>query len=165
DAALHAYVGVVSTCRCLEESNHLVIKVSNSHARHPGVVEIAYVHAHPGTRLPFRAEGNTSIHRHIFESSIALVAIKLIGLGIVGYQQIWPTILVVVEHGDAQRFGAAVENSTGCSRVLESSVAAVAKKPASLSPVSFGRAVRFSLSIETAENVVLRGPLHIVANK
>ena len=39
------------------------------------------------------------------------------------------------------------------------------EEPAGGSAIGFGRAVGFVLAVETAKHIVLRRPLHIIANK
>src|SRR4029077_5233462 len=74
-------------------------------------------------------------------------------------------ILVIIKHRHAQRFRAAVEDSAGGGDVLECSVSAIVKKPAGVAAVGFRRAKGLVVSVEAAENVVFRGPAHIVADE
>jgi hypothetical protein len=48
-------------------------------------------------------------------------------LSVVRHQQIGPTALAFIEHGDAERFLTAVENAAGGSDVFEGAVAAIVK--------------------------------------
>src|SRR5450759_4457742 len=92
---------------------------------------------------------------YVFKRTFALIPIKLIGLRVIGHQQIGPAIVVVVEHGYAQGLRAAVENSARGRDVLKGSIAAIAKQPAGLSAVGFGRAIRLVLAVEAAKHLSL----------
>ena len=66
---------------------------------------------------------------------------------------------------DAERLRARVEDAARRRDVLERAVAAVAEQPARVAAIRFGRAVRLLLAVEAAEHVVLRRPLHVVADE
>ena len=133
--------------------------------RRAGVVEVRHVHAHPGARFAFGAEGEPGFDGDILELAVAQVAIELVGLRVVGDEQIRPAVLVVVEHRHAQRFRAAVEDAARRGDVLERAVAAVVEQPAGVAAIRLGRAVRFILAVEAAEHIVLRRPLHVIADE
>jgi len=97
-------VFVGSLSRGTIETYHLVIEVGNGDSGHARVAEVPSVHAHAGARLSIGAKGNASLHTHFFEGAIAVVAIELVGLSVVGDDQVRPAVLVIVEQGDAQRF-------------------------------------------------------------
>src|SRR3984885_681846 len=123
------------------------------------------VHSHARARFAFIAEGETRVHSGILERTVALVAIKFIGLRIVGDQQVGPSAASVVEHCDPQRLRTAVENAAGGRDVLKSSVAAIVKQPAGLAAIRLGCAIRLVLAVEAAEHIAPRRPLHVVADK
>ena len=130
-----------------------------------GIVEIGHVDSHARAGFSFAAEREPGLHRGIFECAVVLVAIKLVGLSVIGHEQVGPAIGIVVEQCHSQRFGTAVEDSTRRRDIFERAVAAIMKEPASGSAIRFGGAVRFVLTVEAAEHVVLRRPLHVVADK
>src|ERR1700721_2291600 len=71
--------------------------------------------------------------------------------------------MIIIEESDAEGFGTGVKNAARGGNVFESAIAAIMKKPAGFAAVGFGSAVGFLLSIQAAENVMLRGPLYIIA--
>ena len=73
--------------------------------------------------------------------------------------------LVVIEQSHAQRFRTAVENAAGGGDIFKRPVAAIVKEPAGGAAIGFGRAIGFVLAVEAAENVVLRRPLHVIADE
>jgi hypothetical protein len=87
DPALHRDVGKVTASFRPIQADHLIVEVSDGDACAAGVVEIADVNAHSGTSLAFLAEGNSRIHPDIAKSSVALIAIELVWLGVVGNEQ------------------------------------------------------------------------------
>ena len=64
------------------------------------------------------------LYRDIFECAIEHISVELVGLSVVGHQQIRPAILIVVEHGHTQRLGAAVEYPAARRYILKRAIAA-----------------------------------------
>ena len=56
-------------------------------------------------------------------------------------------LVALIEHGNAERFGAAIENAAGGGHVLKCSVAAIVKQPAGLAAIGLGRAVGLMFSV------------------
>src|SRR5262249_10341542 len=110
-------------------------------------------------------ERNSGFHRHIAKRAIALIAIKLVGFGVIGDQQIGPAVLVVIDHGDAQGLRTAVKQSARRRAVFKGAVAAIVKEPAGLADISFGRAVGLVLAVQAAEHIVLTRPLHVITDE
>ena len=54
-----------------------------------------------GTRFTFSAEGETGFDGDVLELAIAQIAIELVGLRVVGHQQIGPSVAVVIQQRDA----------------------------------------------------------------
>ena len=119
----------------------------------------------PARALPSSLKATPGAHRDVFERAVALVAVELVGLRVVGDQQIRPAIAIVIEHGDAQRFGRGVEDAALGGDVFERAIAAIAKQPAGGAVISLRRAVGLVLAVHAAEDVVLRRPLHVVADE
>src|SRR5260370_16988784 len=94
-----------------------------------------------------------------------LVAIELVGLGVVGYEQIGPPIVVVVEQRDSQRLGTTVEDSACRGDVFKRAVPFFVKEPAGGAAIGFRSAVRLVLSVKAAEQIVFRPPLHRLPDK
>jgi hypothetical protein len=70
----------------------------------PTPVEIAGIHPHAGPGLAVFAKCDAGRKTHFPKSAVMLIAIQLVGLGVVGHQKIGPSVFVVVEHRDTQRF-------------------------------------------------------------
>src|ERR1700722_5584050 len=119
------------------ETDHLVIEVCDRDTGRTGIIEVRYVDSHARAGFSFSTERKPSFHRGIFECAIALIAIKLVGLSVIGHEQIGPAVIVVLEQCYSQRFGAAVENSARRRHIFERAIAAVMKEPAG------GPAIRF----------------------
>ena len=83
------------------EADHFVVEIGDGDAGKAGVVEIGGVHAHSGAGFAFGAEGDAGFDGDVFERAVALIAIELVGLGVVGYEKVGPAVAIVVEHGDA----------------------------------------------------------------
>ena len=125
----------------------------------------ADIDAHAGARLAVGAERQPGFDGDVLERAVAQVAIELVRLRVVGDEQIGPAVLVVVEHRDAERFRAGVEDAARRRDVFEGAVAAVAKQPAGVAAIRLRRAVRLLLAVEAAEHVVLGRPLDVVADE
>ena len=147
------------------EANHFVIEVRDRNARRAGIIEVRHVDSHARAGFSFAAECQSGLHCGVLECAVVLIAIQLVRLGVIGHEQIRPAIVVVIEQRDSQRFGTAVEDSARRSDIFERAVATIMKEPARRPAIRFGRAVGFVLTVEAAEYVVLRRPLHIVADK
>src|ERR1700691_476065 len=99
----------------------------------------------------------------IFERSVALIAVELVGLCVVGYQKIGPASIFVfedrvIEQGDAERFGTAIKDAAGCGHVLECAVAAVVKQPAGFAAIGFRSAIGFVFSVEATKDIAVGRP-------
>ena len=71
----------------------------------------ADIHSHPGTRLAIVAERHPGFEADVPESSVPQVAIQLVRLRVVGDEEIGPAVLIDVEHGDAERLRARIEDA------------------------------------------------------
>ena len=91
--------------------------------------------------------------------------VQLVRLGVVGHEQVRPAVVVIVEHGDSERFRAGVEDAGVRRDVFERAVAAVVEEPAGLAAIRFRGAVLLLLSVDRAENVQLGRPLHVIADE
>src|SRR2546427_583718 len=79
--------------------------------------------------------------------AVAHVSVELVGLRVVGHEQIGPAVLVIVEHRYTQRLRTGVENAARCRDVFKCPVTAIAEEPAGFSPVCLGGAVGLVLSV------------------
>ena len=61
------------------------------------MIEIGGVHAHSGAGFSFGAERYAGFYGNIPERAIALIAIELVWLGVIGYQKIGPAVAIVIE--------------------------------------------------------------------
>src|SRR5207253_10967720 len=98
-------------------------------------------------------------HRLFFEGSVTFIEIKLVGLGVVGEQDVGPAIVVVVENSDSQALGRRLVKSRLLRHIGKLAAALVVPKPRRGSLVGLRRAIRFVGSIQRAEQVCLYGPL------
>src|SRR4029077_20987817 len=95
------------------ESNHFIVKIGDGDAGASGIFEVPDVHTHSGASFSVSAEGQAGFDGGILEFPITQVAIKFVGLSIVGDEEIGPSVLIEIEHGDTQGFGAGVKNAAG----------------------------------------------------
>ena len=163
--ALTAAIRIAAGARRAVERHHFVVEVGDGDAFGAGVVEIGRVDSHSGARLAILAESHAGAHRHVFKRAVAQVAVELVGLRVVGDQHVQPAVAVVIHQRHAQRFRGAIEDAALGGDVFEGAVAAVAEQPAGFAVIRLGRAVGFALAVHAAEHVVLRRPLHVVADE
>jgi len=76
------------------EAEHFVVEIGDDDAGLAGVVEIGAIDAHAGAGFAFIAEGEAHFDGDILEFSVAEIAIKLVGLGVVGDEEIRPAVLI-----------------------------------------------------------------------
>src|SRR5882724_3643786 len=147
------------------EPEHFIVEVCDGNTGGSRIREIGGIDAHSGASFAVRAESDASVHGDVFEGAIAVVAIELVGLRVVGDDEIGPSVLIVVEESDTQGLRTAVKDSAGRCDVFESSVTTIVEEPAGLSAIGFGSAIRFVFAIKAAKHVVLGRPLHVVADE
>ncbi len=124
------YILISAVAAWAIERHHLVIEVGDRDALRAGVIEIRGVDSHAGAGLAVLAESHAGSHGDIFERAVALIAVELIRLRVVGDQQVRPAVVIVIEHRHAQRFRGAVEDAALRRDVFKGAVAAIAKQPA-----------------------------------
>ena len=110
----------------------------------------------PARALPSSLKATPARTRDVFEGAVAQVAIELVGLRVVGDQQVGPAVAIVIQQGHAQRFRRAVEDAALRRDIFERAVAAVAEEPAGFAVIGLGRAVGLALAVHAAEDVVRR---------
>ena len=111
------------------------------------------------------AEGHACADGSILECAVSLVAVQAVRLGVVGDENIDPSVAVEVEHGDAQSLRRRVVHAGLPRHVLERSVAAIVKKRRTLALVRLRRAVGFIPPVERAVQVLLDRPLDVVGHE
>ena len=144
------------------ESQHLIREVADEHAGAAGTVVIGSVHAHAGAGHAVFAEGHAGQHAGLGKSAVPVVVVELVGLRIVGDQQVGPAILVVVEHAHAKSLRSRVQQPGFSRDVFKGTVAAVVPQPDRRALVRFRRAVGLCCAVERAVDVGLGRPLHVV---
>src|SRR5260221_617224 len=87
------------------ERNHLIGKIGDEDAGRAGVIVIGGVNAHAGAGYAVFAEGDSGDDGFFGEGAVAIVAIELVGLGVVGEEKIGPAVVVVIDEGDAGAYG------------------------------------------------------------
>ena len=86
------------------ETDHFVVEIGDGHTGLARTIEISRVDAHAGACFSFRAERQTGLHRNVLKLPVLQITVQLIGLRIIGHQQIRPAVLIVVEHRHSQGF-------------------------------------------------------------
>ena len=83
------------------EADHFVVEIGDGYAGKTGAVEIGGIDAHACAGFAFFAEGDAGFDGDIFERAVALIAVELVGLRVVGDEKVGPAVAIVVEHGNA----------------------------------------------------------------
>src|SRR4029077_15065348 len=89
---------------CAIQTDHLVVEISDGDAGFARTIEVAGVNAHAGASFAFRAKGEASFDGDVFEFAVVKIAIKLIGLRVVGDKEVGPAVLVIIQHCHSERF-------------------------------------------------------------
>src|SRR5258707_1327745 len=110
------------------EAHHLIIEICDGETRGSRVVIVCRIYAHAAARLAVFTEGDTGAHGDLLKLSVAQVAVELIGLGIVGYEEVGPAVLIIIEHGDAERFGGGVKQAGLGGDIFKAAIAFVAEE-------------------------------------
>src|SRR5690606_31507077 len=90
---------------------------------------------------------------------------QLIRLRVVGDEHIGPAVIVVIEHGYAKRLGAHVEKPRLRRHVCEPAAPQIPEEPAGGPAISLRSAIRLLFAVQAAEDVLLRGPADVIADK
>src|SRR5205807_7579457 len=107
------------------QGHHLVSEVGDDDAWTSGMVIISGIYSHSGARNAIFTESDPRLHAFFSECAIAVVHEELVGLCIVGQQQIWPAIIVVIENRDAKRFGSSIVEAGFFGYIFELAIAKV----------------------------------------
>src|ERR1700730_16303139 len=130
-----------------------------------GVVIVSVIdsHARPGSAGV--AVGYSGLYADIREGAVVVVAVELVGLGVVGYQQIEPGVVVVIHQRYAQGLAGRIEETCSLGSVFESAISPVVVQPRALAFVNLGGAVGFVFCVEGAELIFRDRPVHVVSDK
>src|SRR5260370_18882157 len=105
DGGLRGLVNKQALAFIVVEGKHLIGKVGDHHAGITGMIVIGSVHAHAGACHTVFAKGDSSDHTFFGKGAVAVVAVELVGLRVVGEEQIGPAVVVVVDNCKDQRLG------------------------------------------------------------
>src|SRR3981081_2400666 len=80
----------------------MVCKIRDDQAGAARAVVIDGIDAHAGAGNAIFAESNAGGNGALFEGAVLFVQVELVGLRIVGDQDVGPSVFVVVENGDTE---------------------------------------------------------------
>src|SRR5712691_1229386 len=86
------------------EGKHLICEICNDNAGMAGAVIVGSVHAHTSSRDSIFTESDARSHTTLLEAAIFFVQVKLVRLRVVGQQDVWPAVAVVIENGNTKAF-------------------------------------------------------------
>ena len=102
DAVAERDIGVNADAVRAVHRDHFIIEIRDGNTGCAGVIEIGDVDSHSRPSLAIVGKSHPGFHGDVFKASVTQIAIELVGLGIVGDEQIGPTVMIVVEHGHTQ---------------------------------------------------------------
>src|SRR5467141_1253567 len=108
------------------------------------MIVVGGIHAHAGAGDSIFAEGDARDDGFFGEGAISVVAIQLVGLCVVRKEEIGPAIIVVIEHGDAQRLRGRLAEAGFLGYLLTSSIAAILPQAHRRSFLGIRWAIRFA---------------------
>src|SRR5579871_5157601 len=133
--------------------------------RPAGAILVSRISAHSSARHAILAERYAGGHSLFRECAVAIVPIQLIGLRIVGDENVGPTVAVEVENGYAESLAGGVADAGFVGDVFEFASAEIVKQTRLVALVGFRRAVGFHHAVERALEIAFLGPLHVVGNE
>src|SRR5258705_13146027 len=107
------------------QSHAFVSEISDHNPLPSRAVIVAGIYAHARARCACFAKGHAGGHRLICKSTVAVVLVELIWLSVVGNEEIHPTVAVVVEQCDPERFAGGIVESSALCDVFKSAVTPV----------------------------------------
>ena len=90
-----------------------------------GIIVVAGVGAHACAHAARVAEGDASQDGGVGEGAVVIVVVELIRLGIVGYEEVHPAVVIIVQHRYAQGFAGWIVQSGALGDVFKGAVAFV----------------------------------------
>ena len=85
----------------MEQRKHLIGKIRDQNAGIPAVIIIGCIDSHARARQAFFAVCNAGIYCRLGKPSPFVVNVKFVWLRIVGYHEVRPAVVVVVENSYA----------------------------------------------------------------
>ena len=165
DGRARAFVDEQAVALVVIQGHHLGREVADHQVGPARAVVVGGVGPHPRAGHPRVAERHPGQHPDVFERAVAAVLEELVGLRVVGHEEVRPAVVVEVEHDDAQRLRRGRAHAGGRRHVFEGRVAPVAIERAALPLIRLGRAVRLLVARQRAEQVGLGRPVHVVADE
>src|SRR5437879_6231328 len=101
DFGLRGFVDEQAVAFVVVERDHLIGKVADDDAGVSAAVIVGGVGAHAGAGYAVFTEGDAGGDAALFERSVFLVEVELVGLRVVGDQEVGPAVGVVIEDCDA----------------------------------------------------------------
>src|SRR5262249_10790685 len=111
-------------------------------------VVISGIGSHSAAGDAILAECDTRRDTFLAEGPVAVVPVEFVGLRVIGDEEIGPTVVVVIEHGDTERFAGRVAYSGLCADILEPASTEIVVQLRRGSLVRFGGAVGLAGAIE-----------------
>src|SRR5229473_1171248 len=104
----------------------LLGKMRDEEAEPSAVVEIGEIHAHVAEFHAFAAERQAGEHADVRKGAVVIVVVEVVGNGIIGDEQVRPTIIIVVRPHHTQAVIADfVANASFCRDFFKSAVATI----------------------------------------
>jgi hypothetical protein len=129
-----------------------------------GIIEVTSVGAHARARGPSLAIRYATGDTDIGEGTVVVIVVKLVGLGIVGNEQVHPSVVVVIEQRHTKGFTRRIVKTGLLGYIFEGPIAFVVKKRGALALIGLRSAVGFVLSVERAVLVRSDRPRNVVSN-
>src|ERR1019366_3499410 len=129
------------------------------------MIVIAGVRAHGSTRDSVFSEGDARGYGLFGKGTVLVVAVELVGLRVVGDEEVGPAVAVVVEEGDAQGLTGGVSEAGPLGDIFELAVAQIVVELRRCPLVGLGGAVGFGGPIERAPEIAFLGPADIVGHE
>ena len=109
------------------QAEHLVGKVSHQQVRPAAAVVIGPVCAHSPARHTILAVGHPRGHAFFGEPALPVIAVQFVGLGVIGDEDIGPTVAVVIENCDPERLTGGVADAGFFGNVFKPAAAQIMK--------------------------------------
>src|SRR5215469_877250 len=147
------------------ERDHLVGEIADDNARAPAAIVVRGIDAHAGARHSVFTETDAGRDSTLLECTVAFVQIQLVGLGIVGDQNVGPAVTVVIENRDPQALRGRVGESGLLGSILKFASLQVVPEADRSSLVGLRRAIGFVRPVERAIEIALFAPLNVVGDQ
>src|SRR2546423_358377 len=127
-------------------------------------VVVGGVGAHAGAGNTILAEADPGGHAALFEAAVLFIQVELVGLSVIGDDNVGPAVFVVIQNRDSEAFRSWISQASFLRRVFKAAIAEVVPEAHRGAFVGLGGAIGFVCAIDSTVKIALLAPLHVIGD-